>query len=73
MIDRFADKAPPATGIVTVLENRMNKSQAPALAANATVAPKAEDSRIKRLIDAYGDRESLERLAEVTAVYEATR
>lgn len=40
---------------------------------SAPVTLSAEELRRKQLLDAYGDRESLDRLAEVTAIYEATR
>ncbi|ETS86895.1 hypothetical protein PFICI_00723 [Pestalotiopsis fici W106-1] len=62
-----------ATGLVTFLEGQLNKSVATAHLNSAPVTPSAEELRRKQLLDAYGDRESLERLAEVTAIYEATR
>ncbi|KAF7527310.1 hypothetical protein G7054_g10513 [Neopestalotiopsis clavispora] len=63
-----------ATGLVTFLEGQLNQRTATAAQlASTPVTPSAEELRRKALLDAYGDRESLERLAEVTAIYEATR
>ncbi|KAI0146493.1 hypothetical protein BJ166DRAFT_502303 [Pestalotiopsis sp. NC0098] len=62
------------TGLVTFLEGQLNnKSAAMPLLNSAPVTLSAEELRRKQLLDAYGDRESLDRLAEVTAIYEATR
>lgn len=62
-----------ATGAVTYLERRLDRKQGLDLHHNINTSPNTEELRRKQLLDAYGDRESLERLAEVTAVYEATR
>ncbi|KAM0806681.1 hypothetical protein AB5N19_07018 [Seiridium cardinale] len=61
-----------AASVVTYFESGSKQSQTLPLS-NNTESLNPEALRRKRLIDAYGDRESLERLAEVTAVYEATR
>ncbi|KAK6194324.1 short-chain alcohol dehydrogenase [Pestalotiopsis sp. IQ-011] len=61
------------TGLVTFLEGQLNKSAAMPQLNSAPVTLSAEELRRKQLLDAYGDRESLDRLAEVTAIYEATR
>ncbi|KAK9419961.1 hypothetical protein SUNI508_06967 [Seiridium unicorne] len=61
-----------AASVVTYFESGSRQSQTLPLS-NSTESLNPEALRRKRLIDAYGDRESLERLAEVTAVYEATR
>ncbi|KAH6646256.1 hypothetical protein BKA67DRAFT_541231 [Truncatella angustata] len=61
-----------ATGAVTLLEGRLNSTQGLAHERIVDQAPGAQEVKRKRLLDAYGDRESLERLAEVTAIYEAT-
>ncbi|KAI1845890.1 hypothetical protein JX265_011214 [Neoarthrinium moseri] len=62
-----------ATGIVTYLEGKTE----PNVAFNDRAATQDtithEAARRKALADAYGDRESLDRLAEVMAIYEATR